>query len=447
MAISSPRDQEKSSAQSLVDALRSAAPPLSLSLLMWGLAAAFYLFGFFQRVTPAALAHELSKELAPTATALGWLSATYFYCYAIMQIPSGVLADRFGPRKLFIAATAAAILGTLLFAYAETFTAAAVGRGIIGGAAAVGWIGMLKLAAHWFSPQKFASISGLSLAVGTLGAVLAGFPLRFLSDEYGWRVVVAGSAWFAVILMVGMLFVMRDDPSEKGYRSWSPTPATDDARSAMSLRESLGKLPWRDLTLLCIGQTAVTGSMVMMAGLWGVPFLTTVFDIPARTATGLTSLMMVGFAIGSLIFGPWSDRSRQRKKPLLVGTALVLAGFLILASGLTLKSLWATNFVMWLIGIAAGSMVISFAFGKDLVGGQKTATITACVNLSVTLGAIGLQPLFGAILDAQWSGLLMDNVRRYDAAAFQWGFAATALWIALTLIALALTKDPLLKKS
>ena len=425
------------------DALRSAAPPLALSLLMWGLAAAFYLYGFFQRVTPAALAHELSKELAPTATALGWLSATYFYCYAFMQLPSGLLADKFGPRRLFIAASAAAVVGTLLFAFADSFVTAAIGRGIIGGAAAVGWIGMLKLAAHWFSPQKFASVSGLSLAVGTLGAVLAGFPLRLLSDEYGWRIVVASSAGFALLLMLMFMLVLRDDPEERGYRSWSPAPQTEDALAKISIRESLAALPMRDLLFLCLGQTAVTGSMVMMAGLWGVPFLTTVFDIPARTATGFTSFMMVGFAIGSLIFGPWSDRIRQRKMPLLVGTGLVFLGFGLLASGITLTSLWLTNLVLWLIGIAAGSMVISFAYGKDLVGGQKTATITACVNLSVTLGAIGLQPLFGAILDWRWNGVLVDNVRRYDASAFQWGFAATALWVALTFIALSLARDPL----
>ncbi len=409
---------------------------------MWGLAAAFYLYGFFQRVTPAALAHELSKELAQTATALGWLSATYFYCYAIMQLPSGLLADKFGPRKLFIAATAAAIAGTLLFAFAESFTTAAVGRGIIGGAAAVGWIGMLKLAAHWFSPQKFASVSGLSLAVGTLGAVLAGFPLRALSDEFGWRIVVAGSAGFAALLMIGMVFVLRDDPVDRGYRSWSPAPETKDALAKMTIRQSLASLPLRDLIYLCIGQTAVTGSMVMMAGLWGVPFLTTIFEINARSATAFTSLMMVGFAIGSLIFGPWSDRSKQRKKPLVVGTVLVMFGFILLASGITLWSLWLTVFVLWLIGISAGAMVVSFAFGKDLVGGQKTATITSLVNLSVTLGAIGLQPLFGAILDWKWNGLLVEGVRRYDEVAFQWGFAATALWVALTVAALLMTRDP-----
>jgi MFS family permease len=424
------------------DALRFSAPPLALSLLMWGLAAAFYLYGFFQRVTPAALADALTRELAPTATALGWLSATYFYCYAIMQLPSGVLADRFGPRRLFIGATAAAVIGTLLFAVAESFTTAAVGRGVIGAAAAVGWIGMLKLAAHWFSPQKFASVSGLSLAVGTVGAVLAGFPLRILSEAFGWRLVVASSAGFALLLMIAMMVLLRDDPEDRGFRSWAPAPQTSDALQPAGLRASLGGLPLRDLALLCIGQTAVTGSMVMMAGLWGVPFLTTVFDISARTATALSSLMMVGFAVGSLIFGPWSDRSGQRKKPLITGTILVLLGFMVLASGITMRSLPVTIILLLMIGVAAGSMVVSFAFGKDLVGGHRTATVTACVNLSVTLGAIGLQPLFGAILDWQWQGVIIDGVRRYDQQAFQWGFAATAVWVGVTVLAMMATRDP-----
>lgn len=408
---------------------------------MWGLAAAFYLFGFFQRVTPAALAQELAQELAPTATALGWLSATYFYCYAVMQLPAGLLADRFGPRRLFIAATAAVVAGTLLFAWAETFTAAAVGRGIIGAAAAVGWIGMLKLAAHWFSPQKFASIAGLSLTVGTAGAVLAGFPLRFLSDEYGWRTIIAGSAVFAAALLIVMIFILRDDPIDRGYRSWAPAPQTEDALAKISLWKSLRALPRKDLGLLCLGQTAVTGSVVMLAGLWGVPFLTSLFEVSSRTAVTLTSLIPVGFAAGSLVFGPWSDRIGRRKQPLIVGTLGVFVGFVLLASGITLFSLWATALLLLMIGVSSGSMVVAFAYGKDLVGGHRTATITALVNLSVTLGSLGMQPLFGFILDWRWDGQLVNGVRRYDANAFQWGFAVTALWLGLTTIAQWKTRD------
>jgi MFS family permease len=146
--------------------------------------------------------------------------------------------------------------------------------------------------------------------------------------------------------------------------------------------------------------------------------------------------------VGSLIFGPWSYRSGQRKKPLITGTILVLVGFSVLASGVTMQSLWLTIVLLLMIGVAAGSMVVSFAFGKDLVGGQRTATVTACVNLSVTLGAIGLQPLFGAILDWRWQGIVVDGVRRYDQYAFQWGFAATAAWVGLTVMAMMAARDP-----
>jgi len=409
---------------------------------MWGLAAAFYLFDFFQRVTPAALAQELSRELAPTATALGWLSSSYFYAYAVMQLPAGLLADKFGTRKLFMAATAAAGVGTLLFALSDSAATAMLGRGLIGGADAVAWIGMLKLAAHWFSPQKFASITGLSLSVGTAGAIAAGLPLRLLADQFGWRWVIGGSALVAFALTFAIMAVLRDDPADRGYRSWAPSQQTEDALASINLRESFHSLSIRDLVLLCIGQMAVTGGMITMVGLWGVPFLTTVFEAPSKIATLSTSMIMVTFAAGSLVFGPWSDRSGQRKKPLLFGTTLTLVGFLILASGITLSSLWLTNIVLWAIGFCAGSMVVSFAFGKDLVRGQRTATITALVNFSVTLGAIALQPLFGAILDWQWNGTLRNGLRYYDTAAFQWGFGIIAIWIAFTTLAIAMAKDP-----
>jgi MFS family permease len=238
-----------------------------------------------------------------------------------------------------------------------------------------------------------------------------------------------------------MLFILRDDPAERGYRSWAPAPQTDDALAKISVWDSLRTLPKKDLALLCLGQTAVTGSVVMMAGLWGVPFLTTLFDVSSRTAVGLTSLIPIGFAAGSLVFGPWSDRTGRRKKPLLVGTLGVFAGFILLASGISLSSLWATAALLSMIGISSGSMVVAFAYGKDLVGGRRTATITALVNLSVTLGSLGLQPLFGVILDWQWDGLVVEGVRRYDATAFQWGFAATALWLGLTAIAQWKTRD------
>ncbi|MCB0209969.1 MAG: MFS transporter, partial [Anaerolineae bacterium] len=123
-------------------------PPPSLAWTMWGLGAVFYLLGFYLRVAPAVLADTLMVDFGITATALGNFSAFYFYSYALMQIPTGILSDSWGPRKLMAWGGLVAGCGTLLFALAPTITWAYLGRLLIGGSVAVAFVGLLKLASH-----------------------------------------------------------------------------------------------------------------------------------------------------------------------------------------------------------------------------------------------------------------------------------------------------------
>lgn len=409
------------------------APPVRLSFAMWGLAACFYLLDFFQRVSPAALALDLSREIANSAVALGSLSSAYFITYAGCQLPGGLLIDRYGSRKVLTGAALLGMTGALVFSQAHTAGSAAIGRLIIGAAGAVAWVGMLKLASHWFSPKRFAGITGLSLAVGGLGGVLSGLPLRLLSDAFGWREVIVGSALVALILALTLYWWLRDEPEQMGYANYAhPAPQSDQPL----------KRPWRDLSLLCLGQVGVTGSMAAMAWLWSVPYLTSQFSLPPATATIYSSLMIVGFSAGGVFFGQYSDRIERRKQPLLIGSTLTALGFGILATGVLQVSLYATVAVLWLLSFAAGSMVLSFVFAKDLVHGQRTGTIVALVNLSVMVGSIGLPPVFGAILDAFWTGQMEAGVRQYPAQAYSWAFAFLGGWIAMTLVFQSLVHEP-----
>jgi predicted MFS family arabinose efflux permease len=161
---------------------------------MWGLGAALYFIGFYQRVAPAVITAELSDAFQLTAAALGHLSAFYFYSYVAMQIPSGILVDRYGPRVLLTIGGLVAAIGTAVFAIAPNLFWANAGRLLIGGSVGVAFVAMLKLASHWMPPQKFALASGVALAVGVFGAVFAGAPLRMLVNEFGWRNVMWASA-------------------------------------------------------------------------------------------------------------------------------------------------------------------------------------------------------------------------------------------------------------
>jgi len=162
-----------------------------LAWTIWGLGALVYLVAFFQRVAPAVMTEQLMADFAIGGAALGNLSAFYFYAYVAMQIPTGLLADRWGPRRLLASGTAVASVGGLLFALAPGFELAAAGRLLVGASVGVGFVAMLKLSSHWLEPRRFALVSGLLLMMGLIGGVIAGVPLRLAVDAFGWRPVMA----------------------------------------------------------------------------------------------------------------------------------------------------------------------------------------------------------------------------------------------------------------
>ncbi len=143
-------------------------PPAWLCWSVWGIGAAFYLTGFYQRVSPAVMTGELMRDFHIGAKQLGNLSAFYFYLYVAMQIPIGILIDRWGAKAVLIGGSISAAFGAFLFGSTQGFALACVGRAILGAASAVGWLVILKLATHWFPSRRFAMLSGLGLFFGNI---------------------------------------------------------------------------------------------------------------------------------------------------------------------------------------------------------------------------------------------------------------------------------------
>jgi len=153
------------------------------------------------------------RDFSIAATMLGNLSAIYFYTYAAMQIPSGLLADAVGPRRVATAAAAVAVVGTVLFAQADTLWMATLGRGLIGASVAVAFVACMKLAGHWFPANRFATVTGVSLLIGNLGGVLAGVPLSEAVASVGWRTAMMASAGVTLVLAAFVWLWVRDDPA------------------------------------------------------------------------------------------------------------------------------------------------------------------------------------------------------------------------------------------
>ncbi len=407
-------------------------PPARLAWAIWCLGALVYLVAFFQRVAPAVMTDQLMAEFAIGGAALGNLSAFYFYAYVAMQIPTGLLADRWGPRKLLASGTAIAALGGALFALAPTFELAAAGRLLVGASVGVGFVSMLKLSSHWLEPRRFALVSGLLLMMGLIGGVIAGVPLRLAVDAFGWRHVMAVFALFTAVLAIALWLFVRDDPSERGHASHFHEPGAKVSRGHTPILASLAEVfSYRNIWLLMLVPVGFSGAVLTFAGLWGVPWLRQVHGLDAKAAAAITSTMLVAWGIGGPLLGSWSTRLGLRK-PIYVGTGIVAVLGWAAVIWLPLP-LWALVGVLAVTGFASGNIIIGFAWAKESVPLRLMGTASGVANMGPLMGGMILQPAVGWMLDRHWSGAMAGGGRIYDAAAYQSGFALLFATVAASL--------------
>lgn len=420
---------------------RNSPPPACLSWSVWGLAALLYLFGFYQRVAPAVMTTELMNDFDIGAAALGHLSAFYFYSYVAMQIPTGILVDTWGPHRLLTAGACVAGVGSLIFATAATAFGAGIGRLLIGGSVAVAWVGMLKLANQWFAPRHFAFVSGVALFCGIIGAVAAGIPLRMAIHSVGWRPVMLYSSVLAFLVCIGIWSIVRDDPGERGYLSFAPAQALKHNRTVIDIISgAVDVLRYPNTWLLFVIPGGIVGCVLTFSGLWGVPFLVTHHNLSETGAAGVSSMLLVAWAVGSPVFGAVSDRLGRRKLPYILGCAVALVGWGLVLFVAPQPLHWLVVLIL-VTGFASGCMIISFAYVKESVPPELTGTVSGLINMGVIMGPTLLQPAVGWVLDRRWGGAALNGARIYDLAAFRTGFSLMFGWMVLAFLLLFFTRE------
>ena len=312
------------------------------------------MLSFFQRFAPSGIAQDLVAAFNTTASSLGVLAATYFYVYTVMQIPTGILVDTLGPRRILLLGGIVGGGGSLLFGMAPTLEVALIGRTLIGLGVSVTFIAMLKIIAVWFEERRFATIVGMSMLVGNLGSVLAGAPLSWLAQTTGWRGVFVGVAVVSLLLGAACWLLVRDRPEGAGG---APVEKPRFDRTVV-LSGLLSVLRNRDGWPATIVNLGLAGSFFAFAGLWATPYLTQVHGLTRAIAANHVSLYFAGFALGCVFIGTLSDRLGKRKPVLIVSSHLFVLFWLVLVSGLTLP-LAASYTLFAVMGLTTASFTLT----------------------------------------------------------------------------------------
>ena len=366
--------------------------------IIFGIVLASYILSFVHRIAPAALAGELTRTFAINGAVLGTLAATYFYVYTLLQIPVGVLADTLGPRRILTAGSLIAGIGSLTFALAPTWEIAAVGRTLVGIGVSVAFIALLKVSAVWFPANRFATLNGVTLFAGNLGAVIAGAPLAWLVGTISWRAVFVGLAVLSVALSVATWVRVRDRPQDLGFAPL-PVPASADGAASRHWMHALGLVLANPATwpgfFVNVG---IGGSYLAFAGLWAVPYLQQVQGMSRNVAAQHGSVLLLGVALGSLAIGALSDRLRNRRD------VMRAYAFIYVSTWLPWILHWQPSAAagygwFFLMGFLIPGFMLTWTVAKEENRPEHAGMATAVVNVGIFLGAGALQPLVGWVLD------------------------------------------------
>lgn len=364
-----------------------------LGIFIYILAALFLLYEMALQVSPSIMTRDLMYDFHVGAATLGIMASCYFYSYTLMQIPVGLLFDRFNARGLITGAVFVCSIGAFLFAFTHHVATAAFSRFLMGFGSAFAFVGTLVMAARWFPPKYFAFLVGGAQFLAAMGALGGEFPLAEMLVHWRWRIVMILLGVIGIFLTILCFMIIRDNPYQERH-----IPKRHDLMRELKEIVMTGQT-WAIALYAFCGW----GPVAVFAILWGVPYLRIRFQVPNTYAALAMALLWVGIGLTSPFIGWLSDKLGKRKILLTICPLVGLICSLILFYVPTIN--FESSFILLFgMGVAASGQILSFALVKENNRPTVVGTAIGLNNMAVVAGGALFQPFVGFILQTFWDG-------------------------------------------
>jgi sugar phosphate permease len=381
------------------------------ALLVWGVGVFGYLVAVFHRTSLGVAGVAAAHRFGISASLLATLSVVQLAMYAAMQVPVGVLLDRFGSRRLLITGSALMALGQLTFALVVDIRLAILARMLIGIGDAMMFISVLRVVALWLPPERNPVFVQLTGVLGQLGSVASAVPIVVLLRDAGWTVTYLSAAGLGAVAVGLVVLALRDAPPG------TVLPAIARVSPVRTVRAAWSE-PGTRLGLWTHFVTQFSG--FVFGVLWGYPFLVDGEGLSPATAGLLLSLLNVVVVAGGLAVGQLIARVPYHRSVI----ALSIAG--ASAAVWTAVLLWPGRAPLWLLvtlvtvlAINGPGSMIGFDLARSFNPRGRLGSASGIVNVGGFTASIALIIGIGAVLDV----LAPGGGGHYPLSAFRWAFA------------------------
>lgn len=390
----------------------------------------FYCYNYFLRVSPGVMQTELAHTFHITATQFGTLAGLYYFAYTPMQIPAGMIYDKFGVRLVLCAACLISVIGLSVFISAQDFYIAGLGRLLIGLGCAFAYIGTLKLASIWLPANRFATVAGLATAIGMTSGALAQLYLNKFIESMGYQQALHTALIAGVTLSIVMFILIRNRPA-----------GANKAKSNIYEMNPIDMSQlFKALKFICCNPQmwliGIIGCLLYLPSsvfldLWGIPYLKTVYNVSADDAVKISNYTFYGWIISGPIIGIISDKIKRRCLPLTFTGffAALLLAIVFYVPGISISSLYL---IFFMIGFCCGAHPLCFALGKESNPIQISGTAVAVTNMLIMAGGAIFQPAVGKLLDLHTQGHIGANgLPIYTATDYTFALSIVPIGVAI----------------